>query len=82
MSITVEISELQNIIAASQRAFLETGKYTLTRRQANEQFGDSMIRTLLNQKLITDTREKKIDKSKCRFLLSEIITAVEIFNKM
>ena len=82
MTLTIEISELQNIIAASQRAFLETGKYTLTRRQANEQFGESMIRILLNHKLITDTRKEKIDKSKCRFLLSEIITGIEIFNKM
>ena len=82
MTLTLEISELQSIIAASQRAFLETGKYTLNRRQANEQFGSSMINTLINNKLIKDTRTKIIAKTKCRFLVTDIITAIEVFNKM
>ena len=33
MTLSIDISELQNIVAASHRAFLETGKYTVTDRQ-------------------------------------------------
>ncbi len=82
MTVTVEIDKLQQIIAASQRAFIETGMYAITRRQANEQFGKSMIDTLITNRILKDTRKDKIAKSKCRFLVSDIITAIELFEKM
>ena len=82
MSITLEIDQLQQIISAAQRAFLETGNYTLTRREADRQFGRTTINMLITNKLLKDTRDKKIAKSKCRFLVSDIIMAIELFNKM
>ena len=81
MSILLEYKDIKDIIAASQEAFLTTGKYILTKRQAYEQFGKTKIQMLIDNKLLEDTRMKKIAKTKCRFLLSDIITGLKLWEK-
>jgi hypothetical protein len=81
-TITLTYDQLQNIVASSQKAFIETGKYYLTKREAYAQFGRPMIDILLTNKLLKDARPIKAEKLKCRFLLTDILTAVEIFKSL
>lgn len=79
-TITISYEQLTSIIRASQIAFIDSGKYLLTKSEADDQFGGTLINTLISNKLLKDSRPLKRERLKCRFLLTDIITAIEAFN--
>lgn len=82
ITVTLTIDQIQAISLANQRAFIETGKYYLTKTESEEQFGRPLIELLLTNRLLKDSRPIKEKRHKCRFLLSDIITAIEIFKSI
>ena len=80
--ITLTYDELTNIVNSSLQAFINTGKYYLSMREAQAQFGNSLINQLVTNKLITDNRPIKAERVRCKFLLSDIITAIETYKKL
>ena len=79
MNLVITPIDLQKITKATFKAFLESGKYAYSKTEAYRVFGKVQIDLLITNKLLSDTSDLPC---KCRFLLSDIITAFEIWNKM
>jgi hypothetical protein len=80
MNAEINIELLKQVNRASFDAFIETGKYALSKRQAYEQFGKSTIELLITNRLLSDA--KMIEGTKCRFILSDVIAALTVFKNL
>lgn len=79
MNLVITPFDLQKINKATFVAFLESGKYAYSKNEAYNVFGKVQIELLITNKLLEDTSDLP---GKCRFLLSDIIAAFHIWNKM
>lgn len=77
-TITVTYEGLKNLINISVKSFIENNRYFLSKREAEVMFGRTTMNMLLTNKLLSDS--KKIGSTKCRYVVSDIITAIEILN--
>ena len=79
-SITLSHSELQNIVNIAVKSFIENNQYVLSKREAEVMFGRTTMNMLLTNKLLSDS--KKIGSTKCRYVMSDIISGIEVLKKM
>lgn len=79
MNLVITTTDLQKINKATFDAFLESGKYAYSKTDACSVFGKAQIELLITNKLLEDTSELP---GKRRFLLSDIIVAFHVWNKM
>ncbi|MBF0651690.1 hypothetical protein IR083_23000 [Dysgonomonas sp. GY75] len=68
---------LKNMNEATFMAYLRSHKVVYTKSKAYEEFGKVMIDTLITNKLLINS---SLFPGKCKFLLSDIIAAIEILN--
>ena len=79
MNLVITPNDLQEISKSTFHAFLENGKYAYSKNEAYNVFGKVQIELLITNKLLKDTSDLP---GKCRFLLSDIIAAFHVWNKM
>lgn len=79
IDITADGKLLQQIVGNVFRTFIETGKYALSKREAYNMFGVPKIDLLIANKLLKDTSKSDY---KAQYLLSDIITGIEILESM
>lgn len=77
--IEFSIQDIQDVNKATFDAFIESGNYALSYRKACEQFGRDMINALTANKLLID---RSATRGKRRFLISDIISAMAVWDKM
>ena len=78
MTIVMTEKDLQEMNKATFDAFIESGKYALSYTESCRQFGRATIDMIISQGLLENRAGKK---SKKKYYISEIITAITILNK-
>lgn len=79
MNLVITTDDLKNLNKATFDAFIASGSYLLSKNQAYAQFGRGQIDALIANKLLKNTSEFP---SRCKFLISDIVSAIHIWNKM
>lgn len=72
------IQLIKDVNKATFEAFIQTGQYALSLRGAYKQFGKTTIEYLITNGYLK--KPKVIRGGKCRFLLSDIIVALQLKN--
>lgn len=78
-SLVITSDDLKDMNKATFEAFIQSGNYALSKTEAYKQFGKILIDTLITNKLLKDTSELP---GKCKFILSDIIAATKVWEKM
>jgi len=76
----INIELMKAINRATFDAFIDSGRYALSKRQAYEQFGKTAIDLLISNKLLKEG--KILNGQKQRFLISDIISGIKIFQEI
>lgn len=76
MNLVVSLEDIKQINKATFDAFLSSGQYAVSKSKAYTMFGKENIELLITNKLLSDTSDLP---GKCKFLISDIITAFHIF---
>jgi hypothetical protein len=78
-SLVITSNDLKEMNRATFDAFIQSGNYALSKTEAYRQFGKVHIEMLITNKLLKDKSELP---GKCKFLLSDIIAATKVWEKM
>lgn len=79
MNLVITLDDIRKLNRATFDAFIESGNYALSKKQAYKQFGKAQIDLLITNKLLKDTSEFP---SRCKYLISDIISAFHIWESM